>query len=140
MGYHREATYRKMKADEASNARRLFWTTYVFDNNVSFLIGRASRIRDFEIDTEHPTASKDPSLRPWDESFILGIKLASIQGQIYTSLYSAAGLRKPVSERSEEIIRLSAALESWRVDLKQVSSLYRCHLDLPPVYALLCVC
>lgn len=99
MGYHREATYRKMKADEASNSRRLFWTTYVFDNNVSFLIGRASRIRDFEIDTEHPTASKDPSLRPWDESFILGIKLASIQGQIYTSLYSAAGLRKSVSER-----------------------------------------
>jgi len=135
MGYHREATYRKMKADEASNARSLCWTTYAFDNNISFLIGRASRIRDFEIDAVHPTVSKDLGLRPWDESFILGIKLASIQGQIYTNLYSAAGLKKSVSERSEEIARLSAALGRWRTELKQVSLLQHTYYGL--IYACL---
>lgn len=94
---------------------------YIFDKNISLLLGRASRIQDFEIDAEYPAASSDPRLRPWDESFLLGIKLASLQGQIYTGLYSATGLKKSVSERSADVGSLSSALERWYIELQEVS-------------------
>lgn len=113
-----------MDVKDADNKRRLFWAVYAFDKNICLLLGRASHIQDFEIDTEYPTASSDPLLRAWDESFILGIKLASVQGQIYTSLYSAAGMKRPFSDRSADIERLATVLEQWRIDLKGVSQSY----------------
>lgn len=92
------------------------------------MLGRASRIQDFDIDAGYPEASSDPTLRPWDESFILGIKLASLQGQIYTALYSATGLKKSLSERSADISRLSSLLEQWRIELEEVNHVGLIHM------------
>ncbi|KAJ9267954.1 transcriptional regulator family: Fungal Specific TF [Paecilomyces variotii] len=122
LGYHREITYQQPRTESSDNIRRLFWTVYAFDKNISLLLGRASRIQDFDIDAGYPEASSDPTLRPWDESFILGIKLASLQGQIYTALYSATGLKKSLSERSADISRLSSLLEQWRIELEEINS------------------
>ena len=116
-------TYQKLPGDKAENIRRLFWTVYVFDKNASLLLGKASQIQDCEIDTRYPSLPLDPSLRPWDESFILGIKLASLQGRIYGDLYSAGAASKSSFERAETISRISSSMEQWRVELESVSEI-----------------
>ena len=92
------------------NMRRLFWTIYSFDRNVSLLMGRASCLQDIEIDTSHQELSADPSARPWDKPFIMGIKMARHQGQIYSRLYSTAALAGDPAERAQHIRELATEL------------------------------
>lgn len=114
-------THQNLPAEKAENMRRLFWAVYVFDKNTSLLLGKASQIQDCEIDTRYPLVPLDPSLRPWDESFILGIKLANLQGRIYGDLYSAGASSKSSYDRADAINQLVASMEQWRVDLESVS-------------------
>jgi hypothetical protein len=121
LGYHREFTYQNDRTGNAENTRRLFWTVYVFDKNMSLLLGRGSNIQDFEIDCRHPAFSTNPAFRPWDESFIMGIKLAKLQGQIYDRFYSAAALNLGSSDSVQHINELAASLEQWHAELEQVN-------------------
>ncbi|CAG8087699.1 unnamed protein product [Penicillium olsonii] len=122
LGYHRNMTYRDFPEGKAENIRRLFWTIYVFDKNTSLLLGKASQIQDCEIDTRYPSLPLDPSLRPWDESFLLGIKLAIIQGRIYSDLYSAGAASKSSFDRADAINKLVVSMEQWRADLESASA------------------
>ncbi|CAG8267906.1 unnamed protein product [Penicillium salamii] len=122
LGYHRDMTHQNLPAEKAENMRRLFWAVYVFDKNTSLLLGKASQIQDCEIDTRYPLVPLDPSLRPWDESFILGIKLANLQGRIYGDLYSAGASSKSSYDRADAINQLVASMEQWRVDLESIDS------------------
>ncbi|KAH8680093.1 hypothetical protein BGZ60DRAFT_401267 [Tricladium varicosporioides] len=130
LGYHREMMYQNDRSGNAENVRRLFWTIYVFDKNMSLLFGRASNIQDFEIDGQYPVHSADPALRPWDESFIMGIKLAKLQGRIYDRLYSAAVLKITTSERMECINELETALQQWHAELEQIDSSQVSHYQI----------
>ncbi|KAL4887665.1 hypothetical protein BJY04DRAFT_225557 [Aspergillus karnatakaensis] len=121
LGYHSEATYRNISSGKAESIRRLFWTVYVFDKNISLLLGRISNMQGLKVDTRHPTISTDPALRPWDESFIMGIRLAEIQGRIFTGLYSPETSMKAVDQRNSLINQLSAGMEQWQFDLKQIN-------------------
>ena len=114
-------TYRDFPEGKAENIRRLFWTIYVFDKNTSLLLGKASQIQDCEIDTRYPSLPLDPSLRPWDESFLLGIKLAIIQGRIYSDLYSAGAASKSSFDRADAINKLVVSMEQWRACLLYTS-------------------
>lgn len=120
LGYHREVTYQNEQADRQEHMRRFFWTIYVFDKNMSLLQGHASNIQDFEIDAQYPIPSRNAATRPWDESFIVGIKLARIQGQIYDKLYSTAAVKYDYSIRKECIDTLDAAMIELRAELEQV--------------------
>ncbi|CAG8929165.1 unnamed protein product [Penicillium salamii] len=122
LGYHRDMTYQNLPPEKAENMRRLFWAVYVFDKNTSLLLGKASQIQDCEIDARYPLVPLDPSLRPWDESFILGIKLANLQGRIYGDLYSAGAALKSSYDRADTINQLVASMEQWRVDLESIDS------------------
>ncbi|KAL6889973.1 hypothetical protein GGI43DRAFT_416137 [Trichoderma evansii] len=122
LGYHREVTYQNEQTDRQEYMRRLFWTIYVFDKNMSLLHGHSSNIQDFEIDAQYPVLSRNAATRPWDESFIVGIKLARIQGQIYDKLYSTAAVKCSSSIRKECIDTLDAAMIELRAELEEINA------------------
>ncbi|RAH80848.1 hypothetical protein BO86DRAFT_364181 [Aspergillus japonicus CBS 114.51] len=119
LGYHREASYRNIPSGKADSIRRLFWTVYCFDKNMSLLLGRVSNLHGLAIDTRHPAMATDRALRPWDESFIMGIRLAELQDRVLTGLYSLGTASKGPSERARLIRDLAAAMEEWRVEFTQ---------------------
>ncbi|KAJ5165661.1 uncharacterized protein N7500_007491 [Penicillium coprophilum] len=121
LGYHRESTYQRFSSSKAESIRRLFWTVYTFDKNMSLVLGRASNMQSFGIDSQYPTISMDLALRAWDESFIMGIRLAELQGRIFAGLYSTTTMARTPSERTQIISDLSAAMEKWHYELEQVS-------------------
>lgn len=120
LGYHRESTHQKDRSGHSEIKRRLFWMLYAYEKLSSLLLGHASKVQDFDIDTRHPTLSSDPAQRPWDNLFSLAIRQAKMQGQIYDHLYSAAALLSPPAERKQWINTLSADAYRWRRDFEQV--------------------
>lgn len=100
--------------------RRLFWTVYTFDKNMSLVLGRVSNMQGLEIDTKHPTVSGDVALRAWDESFIMGIRLAELQGRIFVGLYSTTTMTNDSSERARLIDDLAASMEKWHSEFQLV--------------------
>ncbi|KAL3495481.1 hypothetical protein BJX62DRAFT_233473 [Aspergillus germanicus] len=121
LGYHRQSTYRNMPPQQAENIRRLFWTVYAFDKNMSLVLGRASFAQCLDIDAQYPTISIDPALRAWDESFIMGIRLAELQGRIFTGLYFTTTMSRDVAQREELIADLAQAMECWHGELQQIN-------------------
>lgn len=100
--------------------RRLFWTLYVFDKNMSLLFDRPSKLQDCDIDAEYPEISTNPGIRPWDESFVIFIRLAKLQGQVYNELYSLEASTLPLSEKTDRVDRLLNTLQRWKSDLDSV--------------------
>ncbi|RDW74641.1 Zn(II)2Cys6 transcription factor [Aspergillus mulundensis] len=122
LGYHRESTYRQIPSAKAESIRRLFWTVYVFDKNMSLVLGRVSNnMHSSQIDTRHPFVSTDSALRAWDESFIMGIRLAGLQERIFTSLYSSATAVAEPDERAALVREIAGDMERWYLDLKQIN-------------------
>ncbi|RAH48306.1 fungal specific transcription factor domain-containing protein [Aspergillus brunneoviolaceus CBS 621.78] len=120
LGYHREASYRNIPSGKADSIRRLFWTVYCFDKNMSLLLGRVSSLHGLTIDTRYPSTATDQALRPWDESFIMGIRLAELQDRVLTGLYSPETAIKDSSERARLVRDLAAAMDEWRVQFTQI--------------------
>ncbi|KAI0531652.1 hypothetical protein GGR58DRAFT_518364 [Xylaria digitata] len=133
LGYHRETLYHVDRTAVSHTIRGLFWSLYMFDKNMSLLLGCSSSFQDIEIDTQYPLLSTDPGRKPWDEWFHLAIRLAKVQGQIYDRLYSATGIQMEVSERNCYIESLEATLHYWRNDLEQIDST---HVNYPEVFNL----
>lgn len=104
--------------------RRIFWFIYITDKNMSLLQGRPSYIQDSEVDAWHPRMSPDPAFKAWDELFILGIKFARLQGQIYDQLYSADARHAPRAQQDQAVNQLSDDLQSWYTDLGKVSPFF----------------
>lgn len=90
---------------------------------MSLLQGRPSYLQDSEVDAWHPRISPDAAFRGWDELFILGIKLAKLQGQIYDQLYSAAARHASSAQQDQAVNQLSDKVQSWYTDLGKVGSL-----------------
>ncbi|KAE8140310.1 fungal-specific transcription factor domain-containing protein [Aspergillus pseudotamarii] len=122
LGYHREITYRGDNTGNSENMRRLFWTTYVFEKHMSLYFGRASNMQDFDIDAQYPAITTDPAVRPWDASFVMGIRLAKIQGEIYDQLYSAEGSKNPHPERMQRVHRLAINIQQWYTEFKEIDA------------------
>ncbi|KAI3002254.1 hypothetical protein CBS147346_6088 [Aspergillus niger] len=87
---------------------------------MSLLLGRVSNMQGVMIDVRYPAISPDLGRRAWDESFIMGIRLAEFQDRIFTSLYNAATSIKDPSERARLISDLAPAMEQWHLELKQI--------------------
>ncbi|PYH93987.1 hypothetical protein BO71DRAFT_450350 [Aspergillus ellipticus CBS 707.79] len=135
LGYHRKLTYRSISSGKAESIRRLFWTVYTFDKNMSLVLGRVSNMQNLEIDTHHPTVSTNPALRAWDKSFLMGIRLAELQGRIFDGLYSTATMARATSERARLISDLAITMEKWHFELKQINSE---GVNSPPCYNAAC--
>lgn len=101
--------------------RRVFWFIYTTDKNMSLLQGRPSYLRDSEVDAWHPRISPDVAFKAWDELFILGIKFAKLQSQVYDQLYSTSMRHLSRAEQDEVVNLLSDELQSWYTGLGNVS-------------------
>ncbi|KAJ1707538.1 fungal-specific transcription factor domain-containing protein [Aspergillus flavus] len=124
LGYHREITYRSDNTGNSKNMRRLFWTTYVFEKHMSLYFGRASSVQDFDIDAQYPAITRDPAVRPWDESFVMGIRLAKLQGEIYDKLYSAEASQSSHPERMRRVHGLALDIQQWYAEFKETSGFH----------------
>ncbi|RSL41279.1 hypothetical protein CEP54_015874 [Fusarium duplospermum] len=61
LGYHREERIVHLPPIEAQRARRLFWTIFMFDKNLSLRLGRAPIIQDYNVDVKQCVSSQDTS-------------------------------------------------------------------------------
>lgn len=78
-------------------------------------------MQDFDIDAQYPAITTDAAVRPWDESFVMGIRLAKIQGEIYDKLYSAEASKDSHPERVQRVHGLAADIQQWYTEFKEVS-------------------
>lgn len=124
LGYCQETTYGKHQGRRAEQMRRVFWFIYTNDKNMSLLQGRPSYLRDSEVDAWYPRISPDAAFKAWDELFILGIKFAKLQSQVYDQLYSTSMRHVPRAQQDEVVNQLSDKLQSWYTGLRSVSSIY----------------
>lgn len=121
LGYCQEATYGKHQARRADQMRRVFWSIYITDKNMSLLQGRPSYLQDTEVDAWYPRISPDAAFKGWDELFVFGIKFAKLQGQVYDQLYSGAARHVPRAQQNQTVNRLSDDLQSWYTELGKVN-------------------
>ncbi|KAH6890653.1 hypothetical protein B0T10DRAFT_537975 [Thelonectria olida] len=133
LGYSRQSTYNKYDARTAENIKRVFWTLYTFDKNLSLLEGRVSYLQDCEIELGYPECSPNPAFRAWDESFVAGIKLAQLQGQIFHRLYLVGTLRISAPQRAQDVDELANDLRTWYSDLGKIEG---SGINHPQVYEL----
>ncbi|KAL6918811.1 hypothetical protein FSST1_002837 [Fusarium sambucinum] len=122
LGYCQETTYGKHQARRADQMRRVFWFIYITDKNMSLLQGRPSYLQDSEVDAWHPRVSPDPSYKVWDDLFILGIKFAKIQGEVYGRLYSATARQSSPVQQEQAVNQLSDKMQSWYIDVGKLDS------------------
>lgn len=87
----------------SSNSRRLFWSVYMLEKEVSIFFGRASALQDADIDVALPVFSRKGPVERWDRLFEAGIKLARIQRRICNDLYSRKSLKLGQTERENKI-------------------------------------
>ncbi|KAH8680786.1 fungal-specific transcription factor domain-containing protein [Xylariales sp. PMI_506] len=111
---------------------RLFWLTYILDKDISMRYHTPSHLADEDIDLEWPQESDVHSLEDdlfhdvlrgqvrfsW---FYHRLQLASIQGQIYTQLYSARANNDQLTleQRQARVVILDAQLENWRRNIPE---------------------
>lgn len=110
LGYHRKSVARNPNPEASRYAQFLFWTTYYVDKTLSLRLGRASTIPDWEISIDLP-ALPNGDQEPVLAYFVLWIKLARCQGNIYEMLYSPGSMMQSDSVRQSRVDLLRKDLE-----------------------------
>ncbi|RTE73794.1 hypothetical protein BHE90_011770 [Fusarium euwallaceae] len=122
LGYHREERIVHLPSIEAQRARRLFWTIFMFDKNLSLRLGRAPIIQDYDVDVKHCVSSQDPRDLPWDHAFAAFIEFSRLQAQIYQLLYSPSSNTLDTTKRQVLIEDLKTSLSRWHDGWKQIDT------------------
>ncbi|KAF6807482.1 fungal specific transcription factor [Colletotrichum sojae] len=106
--------------------RRLFWTAYVLDHSLMLLIGKPPLIADeflLDLPDECPPDSYGVYFFPGDVAlsyFRERVRLARIQGRVYSRLYSNRGGHASAAALESEIAVLDAELQEWREGIPEV--------------------
>ncbi|KAL4783115.1 hypothetical protein BJX76DRAFT_270097 [Aspergillus varians] len=108
LGYSHDSAH-----GNSSNSRRLFWSVYMLEKQISLFFGRASVIQDADVDTAYPIRSSRDPIEHWNELFMAGIKLAKIQSAVYEDVYSRTALKLPDYQRQRRIEEHETALNGW---------------------------
>lgn len=110
LGYHRKTAAGVQGSEVSKYMQFLFWSVYYVDKTLSLRLGRASTIPDWEISVDlpaPPSADQEPILA----YFVLWIKLARCQGNIYEMLYSPGSMMQPDAIRQSRVDLLRRDLE-----------------------------
>ncbi|KAL4922189.1 fungal-specific transcription factor domain-containing protein [Aspergillus aurantiobrunneus] len=111
--------------EDLEHRRNIFWIAYCLDREISLRFGKPPTQSDDDmtigLPTELPTDSSRimPPLH-WHSdfnAFRAQCQLATIKGQLYKDLYSAAAKDRPLSEIIASVKTLDEMLQSWRKDL-----------------------
>ncbi|KAJ4327399.1 hypothetical protein N0V84_002170 [Fusarium piperis] len=119
-GFHRA----EVASDEPARTKQIkgimFWQVYSWDRGLSLRMGRASVINDVDITiprqfdyTGFPLLEEATVLKCW-------LERATLQGQIYTQLYSPAALKVHPSELSRRAEELAVECRRLAVEVKLV--------------------
>ncbi|KAF6821762.1 fungal specific transcription factor [Colletotrichum plurivorum] len=106
--------------------RRLFWTAYLLDHSLMLLIGKPPLIADeflLDLPDECPPDSYGVYFFPGDvvlSYFRERVRLARIQGRVYSRLYSNRGGTTAAALESE-ISVLDAELQEWREGIPELA-------------------
>ncbi|KAF5009962.1 hypothetical protein FDECE_3869 [Fusarium decemcellulare] len=111
LGYHREDRLAQLSPLKAERARRLFWSVYTSDKNVSSQLGRTSVIQDYDLDTRMWPVSKEASRAPWDQASVAFVEFSRIQGHIYEALYSVSANSLDSAGRAHIVSKLADSLK-----------------------------
>ena len=106
-GLHRASSYTGELSDEERRKHKwLFWVLYAFDHCLALLFGRAPNIQDYDISVNRPDFTDPESMQSGQ---IVGwIQLASLQGRVYSELYSAAAHHIAMETKVDAALKLAA--------------------------------
>ena len=106
-GLHRASSYTgTLSEDERRKQKWLFWILYSIDHCFALLFGRAPNIQDYDISVSRPDFTDPDSMQSGQ---IVGwIQLASLQGRVYSELYSAAAHHIAMEAKVNAALTLAA--------------------------------
>ena len=106
-GLHRASSYTGTHSNEERRKHKwLFWILYSFDHCFALLFGRAPNIQDYDISVSRPDFTDPESMQSGQ---IVGwIQLASLQGRVYSELYSAAAQHIAIETKVDTALKLAA--------------------------------
>jgi Fungal specific transcription factor domain len=87
------------------NNVRIWWTTYILERSIEFLMGRPSQIRDEDIDRESPLEQHG---FPRCDGLRAHVDLAMIKGQIVSQVFRARRRKK------EDVEDTILSLKAWK--------------------------
>ncbi|KAL4906902.1 hypothetical protein BDW74DRAFT_129628 [Aspergillus multicolor] len=114
-----------LSSEEGEHRRRIFWIAYCLDREITLRFGKPPTQSDEDISIGLPTESPKDSIRIAPstsrygdfDAFRAHCQLATIKGQLYKDLYSAAAKDRPLSEVITSVGTLDEMLQSWREEL-----------------------
>jgi len=113
LGIHRASILDKEKPAIKDLKYRLFWGLYVLEKSLALRLGRASVLQDCDISLSRPDKREDGD-KPWDGDgpwhicMAYTCEMASIQGRVYTQLYSPGALLEEDSTRASRALDLAS--------------------------------
>jgi len=113
LGLHRSYEQSTLQASEIEQRKRIFWSAYTIDKDLSLMTGQPPTQYDDDMDVELPSQSISENL----DVFYFRIRLAMIQGQIYKHLCSVRAHRKSTAERTMAARKLETMLQSWKANM-----------------------
>ncbi|KKK14330.1 hypothetical protein AOCH_001059, partial [Aspergillus ochraceoroseus] len=122
LGLERMDNVSAMNPEESEQRRRVFWIAYSLDRDISLRSGKPLAQSDDDVSIGLPTTSHTdpqqtiPTKNTYDcfDAFIAHCQLATIKGQLYKALYSAAAENRPLGEIMTSIGILDEKLEHWK--------------------------
>lgn len=118
MGLHRRCQDTGLSAAEIEERKRVFWVAYALDKDISLQTGQPPTQDDDNMDVEFPFENCSALNHPGESNnmdfFNFRVRLALIQGQIYSRLCSVKATRQTPCERILAARELDSMLRAWR--------------------------
>ncbi|KAL4879061.1 hypothetical protein BJY04DRAFT_105363 [Aspergillus karnatakaensis] len=108
----------------SSSSRRLFWSVYMLEKQMSLALGRPSVFRDGDVNVRLPILARKEGVRNWDEVFLSRVGLARIQGVVLGILYEDGkdskmkeekerGEDREIDDYEKRVGKAATELEEW---------------------------
>lgn len=123
LGYNRLTLQDAENDPQRQRKILVFWSVYIYDRNTALRLGRPPSIPEYDVSTE----CLDPSRFPNYHSAVTYLHqywahVADVQGAISQKLYSPAGIRQSVDQRTRLVRVLAAKLQAAWIRRQQVNS------------------
>lgn len=120
---HSRHLHHQLSSDEALQRNRVFWIAYLFDRDICLRHHTPSVQDDADIDLDLPVERPPDgagNVYTKDGKFLINffrlrLRLAYIQGRVYTMLFSSRASKITPHERQARVALLHNQLEHWRL-------------------------
>ncbi|PVH79816.1 hypothetical protein DL98DRAFT_384711, partial [Cadophora sp. DSE1049] len=127
-GYHTPCRRSRQTEQSKLRERRLFWQTFIFDQDLALRIGKPPMIGpDFTIDLPEERPEDGVGTLTFKESGVTlnfireQVILAKMQSKVYSTLYSKEARKKYVHEEIQLISELDSELCAWKSRIPEIT-------------------